>query len=136
MPGKILDLGRQIHHLFGNALKVRLVGRIVRSQRTPAAHLLTPGVLLTLGEPQRPGHVPHRTAATVGDHVGHLRGVLAPIALVDVLDDLLAKIGFDIDVDIGWAVAGRGQEPFEQKLIGHRIDGRHPQRVTDRRVGR
>ena len=51
------------------------------------------------------------TAAAVGDDVGDLRGVVAAVALVDVLDDLLAQVGFDVDVDVGRPVARRGQEP-------------------------
>lgn len=34
------------------------------------------------------------------------------------------------------AVADRRQEPFEEQLIGHRVDGGDAQRVADRRVGR
>ncbi len=36
----------------------------------------------------------------------------------------------------GWAVAGRGQEPLEQQLVGDRVDVGDLQRVADRRIGR
>ncbi len=106
------------------------------AQTVPPADLLAPGILLALGEAQRTGHVAHRTAAAVGDDVGHLGGVVAAVALVDVLDRLLAQVRFDVDVDVGRAVARRRQEPLEQQLVGDRVDVGDAERVADRGVGR
>ena len=103
--------------------------------RRPTADPLAPGILLALREPQRPRRVAHRTAAAVGDHIGHLRGVVAAVAGVDVLDDLLAQVRLDVDVDIGRSVTGRREEPLEEQSVGHRIDGGNPECIADRRVG-
>src|SRR4051812_7423472 len=100
------------------------------------ADLLAPGVLLSLRKPERTGHVAHRTLAPVGDDVGDLRGVVTSVAVVDVLDGLLAKVRFNVDIDVGWPVASRGQEPFEEQFVGDRVDGGDAKRVTHRGVGR
>ena len=90
VPGQIGDLSRQVGHRLRDVFG-----------------LLTPGVLLSLRETQRAGHVTDRTATSVGDHIGHLRGVITAVTAVDVLDDLLTQIRLDIDVDIGRTIAGR-----------------------------
>ncbi len=131
VPGQIGDLSGQVDHLFRDVLHIGRVGQAV-----PSADLLAPGVLLSLRETQCARHVPDRAAAPVGDHVGDLGGVVPAVVVVDILDDVLAQIRFDIDVDIGRPVTRRGQEPFEQQLVGDRIDVGDLERVTDRRVGR
>src|SRR6201999_3638668 len=65
-----------------------------------------------------------------------LSRIVAAVFVVDVLDGLFALIRLDVDVDIGWAVADRRQEPLEQQLIGHRIDRGDAKGITDRRMGR
>ena len=67
-------------------------------------------------------HVAQRRAGAVGDDVGHLGGVPPAVALVDVLDDLLAPLGLDVHVDVGRAVACRGEEPLEEQAEGHGVD--------------
>ena len=131
VPRQVGDLHGQVDHRFGDVLDVRRVGQVA-----PLADLLAPGVLLTLGEAQRAGHVAHRAAAAVGDDVGDLGGVVAAVAVVDVLDGLLAQVRFDVDVDIRWPVPRRGQEPLEQQLVGDRVDVGDAERVADRRIGR
>ena len=49
---------------------------------------------------ERPGGVAHGRARPVGDDVGDLGGVVASVAGVDVLDDLLAAAGLDVEVDV------------------------------------
>ena len=95
-----------------------------------------PGVLLTGAVAECPGHVADRRAASIGDDVGHLGAVVTPVTPVHVLDGLLTSIGFDVHVDVGWAVAFRGEEPLEKQLVGHRVDVGDPQRVANRRIGR
>ena len=102
---------------------------------TPAVDLLRPGILLADLVAERLGHVAHRRAGPVGDHVGDLGGVVAPVALVDVLDHLLSTIALDVDVDVGRAVALHRQEPLEQQPERHRVGGRDAERVAHRRVG-
>jgi hypothetical protein len=47
--------------------------------------------------------------------------VVAAVALVDVLDDLLAPVALDVDVDVGRAVTLGRQEPLEQQPERHRV---------------
>jgi len=62
---------------------------------------------------------------------------MAPaVALVDVLDHLLASPGLDIDVDVGRPVAGRGEETLEEEAELDRVDVGDLEGVTDGRVGR
>ncbi len=131
VPRQVVDLHGQVDHRFRNVLDVRGVG-----QPVPPADLLAPCVLLPLGESQRAGHVAHRAAAAVGDHVGDLGGVVAAVAVVDVLNRVLPQVGFDVDVDVRRPVTRRGQEPLEQQLVGNRVDVGDTERVADRRVGR
>ncbi len=109
VPGQIGDLQRQVDHRFRNVLDMSRFGEV-----PPLADLLAPGILLTLREPQRASHVAHGAAAAVGDDVGHLGGIVPAVAVVDVLDRVLAQIRFDVDVDVRRPVTRRRQEPFEQ----------------------
>ena len=120
------DVGRQ--GVLGNFPFVVLQSR-------PAVDALGPGVLLSGGVTQRAGDVADGRAAAVGDHVGHLRGVVAAVAGVDVLDRFFSPAGFDVHVDVGRAVAFRGQESFEQQVGSHRVDVGDAQGVADRGVG-
>ena len=104
--------------------------------RPPGVHLPGPGVELAGRVPEGPAHVAHGRAGLVGDHVGDLGGPVAAVALVDVLDDLLAAAGLDVQVDVGRPVALRGQEPLEQQAEGDGVGLGDPDRVADGRVGR
>ena len=116
------------------------VGRQSRSgvvDRCRAAfHGLGEGVLLTRRVAEGPGHVAHRRAGPVGDHVGHLGGVATSVTSVDVLDDLLPATAFNVDVNVGRSVPLRRHEPFEEQAQVDGVDVGDAQRVADRRVGR
>ena len=101
----------------------------------PAAAVLARRASAGRGRPSRPsprprlGGVPEGLAdvaegraGPVGDDVGHLGRVQPAVALVDVLDDLLAPARLDVDVDVGGPVAGRGQEPLEEQSERHGVD--------------
>ncbi len=129
---RVLDLERQLEHRLGD----RAVGLCRRGRHAaPPVDLLRPGVLLAGLEAERLGHVAHRRARPVRDHVGDLGGVMAPVAFVDVLDHLLPPVALDVDVDVGRAVALGRQEPLEQQPERHGVGGRDADRVADRRVG-
>ena len=87
-------------------------------------------------EPERFADVADRRARAVGDHLGRHRRVLAPVALVHVLDHLLAVLVREVDVDVGDLAALFAQEPLEQKPALDRVDRGDPERVADRRVRR
>jgi hypothetical protein len=72
---------------------------------TPAVDLFAPRVLLPRRVPERLRDVAHRRARPVRDDVRDLGGVPAAVFREDVLDDLLAPVGLDVDVDVGRPVA-------------------------------
>ena len=58
------------------------------------------------------------------------------VALVDVLDDLLALVARgQIEIDVGPLAALFGEEALEEQLHLHRVDGGDGQGVADRGVG-
>ena len=52
-----------------------------------------------------------------------MRGAIAAIALVDILDHLLAPLMLEIDIDVGRLLALLRDEALEQKIDFVRIDG-------------
>ena len=88
-------------------------------------------------ERQRLPHFARRALAAIRDDVGgHRRPTLA-VLLVDVLNDPLAPIAArQIEIDVGPLAAFLGQEALEQQLHLDRIDGRDPEAVADRAIGR
>ncbi len=102
----------------------------------PAVDPLAQRVGLAGCDAGRLGHLPQRGARPVGDDVGDLRGAVAPVALVDVLDHLLAALVLDVEVDVGRAVAFGRQEALEQQAEVDRVGLGDPERVTHRAVGR
>ena len=106
-----------------------------RRHGAPPVDPLGPGVLLARRVAERLGHVAHRRLGAVGDHVGDLRRVVAAVLGVDVLDDLLAPVALDVDVDVRRAVALGRQEALEQQAERHGVGGGDAEGVADRRVG-
>jgi hypothetical protein len=130
VPREALDLAGQLHDLVGDVV---LDGGL---DRPPGVDLPGPGVELAGGVAEGPAHVADGRAGLVGDHVGDLGGPVAAVALVDVLDDLLAPAGLDVQVDVGRPVALGRQEPLEQQAEGDGVGLGDPDGVADRRVGR
>ena len=87
-------------------------------------------------EPQRVAHLAHRRPRPVRDEVADHPRVLGPVALVDVLDDLLPPLGGEVDVDVRVRRPALVDEPLEQQLVADRVDARDPQHVGDDRVRR
>ena len=106
------------------------------AQAAPPLDALRPRVLLADVVAEGPGGVAHRRAGPVGDDVGHLGGVLAAVALVDELDDLLAPAGLDVEVDVRRARAPRGEEALEEQPVLDGVHGGDAQGEADRGVGR
>ena len=147
-PGVDAQVARVVLHLLGQVQhggRDVVGGAAAQGRRVPLGlgdlhpaprvHLLAPRVLLAGGEPHGLGHVPHGGAGAVGDDVGHLRRVVAPVGAVDVLDGLLPPVGLDVEVDVGWSVALGRQEALEQQAEGHRIGLGDAERVADGAVG-
>ena len=85
---------------------------------------------------ERLAHVADGAAQPVGDERRGQCRPLAPVALVDVLDDLLAPLVLEINVDVRRFVALPGDEALEQQVHAGRVDLGDVQAETDRRVGR
>ena len=87
-------------------------------------------------EPERIAHLADRRARPVRDEVADHPGVLRPVALVDVLDDLLAPLRAEVDVDVRVGRPALVDEPLEQQVVGDRLDPADPERVRHDRAGR
>ena len=72
----------------------------------------------------------------VGDDGCRKAGFLPPVFPVDVLDDLLAALVLEVDIDVGRLVALLGDEALEQKIDLARIDLGDAKTVTDGGIGR
>jgi hypothetical protein len=85
---------------------------------------------------QRAARVAQRAAGAPADDHGGQRGAFAAVLGVDVLDDLLAALVLEVDVDVGRLVALAGDEALEQHAQTRGVHLGHAQAVADRRVGR
>ena len=73
----------------------------------------------------------HCAAGAVGNHDGGERRAMPAIGVVDPLDDLLAPLMLEIDIDIGRLVALLGDEALEQKLVLDGVDRGDAEHVAD-----
>ena len=112
------------------ACALRDLGRHVAAEALgDSAHLLE-------RESQRLAHLTCRRARAVGDDVGGHTGAVRSVALVDILNDLLALVARrQVEVDIRPLTPLLGQEALEEQLHLDRVDGGDGERVADRRVG-
>ena len=62
--------------------------------------------------------------------------MLSSVHLVDVLDDLFATVGLDVDVDVRRFAAFWREEALEHQVVEDGVDRGDLQRVADRRVRR
>ncbi len=84
-----------------------------------------------LGQAQRAADLADRPlAAIVDDRRAQARAV-PPVAVVDVLDHLLAPLVLEIDVDVGGFVPRLGHEALEHHRPDLGGNRRHPQRIAD-----
>ena len=88
-----------------------------------------------VGEAEDLGRLADRRTRAIGDHRGREAGALAPIAIVDILDHLLAPLVLEVDVDVGRLVALGRDEAFEQKIETRRIDLGDPKAIADGGIG-
>ena len=70
------------------------------------------------------------------DHGRRQRGAVAAVFLVDVLDDLLAPLMLEIDVDVGRLVAFLVDEALEQHVDPFGIDRGDAEAEAHHRIGR
>ena len=63
-------------------------------------------------------------------------GAVAAVALVDILDHLLAPLMLEIDVDVGRLLALLRDEAREQQIVLRRIDAGDAEHIADGGIGR
>src|SRR5260221_20049 len=88
------------------------------------------------GEAQGFADLPDRHPGLEGDDVAHHAGPLPAVLLIDVLDDLLAVRGREIDVDVRRARHLLVQEALEQQVVLDGVDAGDAEHVGDDRVRR
>ena len=87
-------------------------------------------------QPQHLADLADRAARAIADHGGGETGAVAAVFLIDILDDLLAPLVLEIDVDIGRLVARGADEALEQHVDARRIDRGDAEAIADDRIGR
>ena len=88
-----------------------------------------------LRQPQHLADFADGAARPVGDDGRGDAGAVATVALVDVLDDLLAPLMLEIDVDVGRLLALLRKEAGEQQVDFLGIDIGDAEDEADRRIG-
>ena len=76
-----------------------------------------------------------RRARAVANDGGGETGPVAPVFLVDVLDDFLAPLVLEIDIDVGRLVARGADEALEQDVDPRRIDRGDAEAIANDRIG-
>ena len=135
-----LDLdGERAHLPHTRAVHVDAGAHELRSAHPAAAHAPDRGGQRAdriFGQSEDLADLADGGAAAIGDDGRGNAGMAATVVLVNVLDHLLAPLMLEIDVDVGWLAAVRGDETFEQEAALARVDVGDAQAVADRRVGR
>ena len=88
------------------------------------------------GEAHRPAHLADRGAGAEARHGGAESGAVAPVALVDPLDDLLAPLVLEVDVDVRRLAPVLRDEPLEDHRDAVGADLGDPEQVAQDRVAR
>ena len=83
----------------------------------------------------RPG-VSHRCTRRHRPERDDLSDTVAPVLVGDVVDDLVAAVNGEVDVDVGHRLAARVEEALEQQVVLDRVDVRDLEAVGDERAGR
>ncbi len=93
-------------------------------------------VELIQGQPQGLADIPQRALAPVADHRGGQRCALAAVTAIDILDDFLAPLVFEIHVDVRRFITLFGDETLEQHFHTARVHGGNAEAITHGGVGR
>ena len=87
-------------------------------------------------QPERLADLADRRAAAIADHGGGDAGALAAVFAVDILNDLLAPLVLEIDVDVGRLAPLRRDEALEQQIGAVGIDLGDAETEADGGIGR
>ena len=86
-------------------------------------------------EAERLADIADGAARPIGDEGRRQRRPVPAVAPVDVLDDLLAPLVLEVDVDVRRLVALLGDEALEQEMHPRRVHLGDAEAVADRRIG-
>ena len=84
---------------------------------------------------QRAAGIAQRRATAIADDGSGQCGALTPVLSIQVLDDLLAPLVFEVDVDVGRLVALLRDEALEEQGRLRGVDFGDAERVADGRIG-
>ena len=143
VPGQILDGRPEIGEVTHDRLRGIAAGLPKMREETIAGILVLPvadergqTIAQRGGKPQHLAHFSRRAPAAIGDDIGGHGRAQAPIALVDVLDDLLAPVAArQIEIDVRPFAALLGEKALEEELHPHRIHRGDTEGIADRAVG-
>ena len=110
---------------------------VARSQSAtaPSVDLVREAVDRVGGEPERLADIADRASPPIADDLADERGTIAAVLRVDVLDDLLAPLMLEVNVDVGRLVAFAAHEALEEDIDPVWIHRRDAERVADGAVG-
>src|SRR6516162_644568 len=74
-------------------------------------------------------------ARAITDYGGGETGPVAAIFFIDVLDDFLAPLVLEIDIDVGRLVACGTDKALEQNIDARRVDCSDAKAIADNRIG-
>ena len=104
--------------------------------RRPALRAARDALDLPRRQAERLAELADRAARAVGREGGDERRVLAPVALVDARDQLLAHVAREVEVDVRQRGDLLVEEAAEEELVGDRVDVREAGQVADDRGDR
>ena len=89
-----------------------------------------------VGDVEHAAGVAHRGARHHRPEGDDLRDLVAAVLLGDVVDDLVAAVDREVDVDVRHRLAARVEEALEEEVVLDRVDVGDLERVGDDRPGR
>ena len=101
----------------------------------PISRPLFTSHLIHGGVPKGPGDVTLGRAWSIGNDIGHLCGVVAAVATIDVLNHFFSSTRLDINVNIWRPISGCREEAFEKEVEPHRVGVGNAEGKTGGRVG-
>ena len=107
-----------------------------RADAVPPRHDTREAIDLLERKAEDLANLTERALRPVRDDLADHRRAIASIGLVDLLDDLLAALVLEVDVDVGRLAALRREEPLEEHVGARRIDRGDPEAEAHRAVRR
>ncbi len=140
VTGETTELGRQLQQQLDRLaawVQAGLLQDLLVAEALPAVAVEGgPQVVALLPrKPQGPPRVPQGQAMPVADELADHGCPGGPVALIDVLDDLLPALMLEVHIDVRGLGALPGDEAFEQEADARRVHRGDAQHEADRAVG-